>query len=112
MSFPPCSLRDCFPVPDAAGSARLEGVGMAKDFQYNVFLSHSSKDKTVVRELAARLQRDGARVWLDEEQIKPGDSIPAKIEESVLIRVHPRSSVVELLRPLLGLFHFTTATHG
>ena len=34
----------------------------------------------MVRELAARLQRDGVRVWLDEEQIKPGDSIPAKIE--------------------------------
>jgi hypothetical protein len=43
-------------------------------------LSHSAKDKAVVRELAARLQRDGVRVWLDEEQIKPGDSIPAKIE--------------------------------
>ncbi len=52
-------------------------------FTYDVFLSHSSKDKPVVRELAARLQRDGVRVWLDEEQIKPGDSIPAKIEEGL-----------------------------
>ena len=53
---------------------------MADEFQFDVFLSHSAKDKAVVRELAARLQRDGVRVWLDEEQIKPGDSIPAKIE--------------------------------
>ena len=52
-------------------------------FQFDVFLSHSAKDKAVVRELAARLQRDGVRVWLDEEQIKPGDSIPAKIEDGL-----------------------------
>jgi hypothetical protein len=53
---------------------------MADDFQFDVFLSHSAKDKAVVCELAARLKQDGVRVWLDDEQIKTGDSIPAKIE--------------------------------
>ena len=53
---------------------------MADEFQFDDFLSHSAKDRPVWRELAARLQQDGVRVWLDEEQIKPGDSIPAKIE--------------------------------
>ena len=56
---------------------------MENEFQFDVFLSHSAKDQPVVRELAARLQRDGVRVWLDEEQIKPGDSIPAKIEDGL-----------------------------
>jgi hypothetical protein len=56
---------------------------MANEFQFDVFLSHSAKDKAVVRELAARLKQDGVRVWLDEEQIKPGDSIPAKIEDGL-----------------------------
>jgi hypothetical protein len=56
---------------------------MANDFPFDVFLSHSAKDKAVVRDVAARLQRDGVRVWLDEEQIKPGDSIPAKIEDGL-----------------------------
>ena len=56
---------------------------MSSDFQFDVFLSHNTKDKTVVRELAARLQQDGVRVWLDDEQIKPGDSILAKIEEGL-----------------------------
>ncbi len=37
----------------------------------------------MVRDVAARLKQDGVRVWLDEEQIKPGDSIPAKIEEGL-----------------------------
>jgi hypothetical protein len=53
------------------------------DFAYDVFLSHSSKDKVVVRELAQRLKSDGVRVWLDEWEIKAGDNIPHKIEEGL-----------------------------
>ena len=56
---------------------------MADDFTYDVFLSHSSKDKPVVRAVAERLRADGLRVWLDEWEIRPGDSIPAKIEEGL-----------------------------
>jgi small GTP-binding protein len=52
---------------------------MANDFKYDVFLSHSSKDKAVVRAVAGRLQADGLRVWFDES----GDSNPAKIEEGL-----------------------------
>jgi len=68
------------------------------EYTYDAFLSHSAKDKAVARDVAARLQQDGVRVWLDEEQLpspagagaggrRPGegrgekpDSIPAKIE--------------------------------
>jgi hypothetical protein len=39
---------------------------MTTQFDYVVFISHSSKDKPVVRELANRLKQDGLRVWLDE----------------------------------------------
>jgi hypothetical protein len=53
---------------------------MADDFTHHVFLSHSSKDKPVVRALAKRLKKDGLRVWFDEWELKPGDSIPTKIE--------------------------------
>ena len=53
---------------------------MPTDFEFDVFLSHSSKDEAVVRPLAERLRADGLRVWLDEWEIKPGDSIPTKIE--------------------------------
>ncbi len=56
---------------------------MADDFQYDVFLSHSSKDKPIVRARGERLRADGVRVWLDEWEIKPGDSILAKIEEGL-----------------------------
>lgn len=56
---------------------------MADEFQYDVFLSHSAKDKAVVRPLAERLRADGLKVWFDEWVLKPGDSIPAKIEDGL-----------------------------
>ena len=52
-------------------------------FPFDVFLCHSSKDKVVVREIAARLKQDGVRVWFDEDQIKPGDHVAAKIDEGL-----------------------------
>ena len=42
---------------------------MGQEFQYDVFLSHSSKDKAVVRPLAERLRQDGLKVWFDEWEI-------------------------------------------
>ena len=56
---------------------------MTDEFPYDVFLSHSTKDKGVVREVAQRLRKDGVKVWFDEWVLKPGDSIPAKIEEGL-----------------------------
>ncbi len=53
------------------------------DFEFDVFLSHSSHDKDVVRDVANRLKRDNVRVWFDEWEIKAGDSIPAKIEHGL-----------------------------
>ncbi len=54
---------------------------MPDEFKYDVFLSHSSKDKAAVNPIAKRLRADGLRVWLDDRGIRPGDSIPAKIED-------------------------------
>ena len=56
---------------------------MPAEFPYDVFLSHSANDKAVVRPLAERLRADGVKVWFDEWVLKPGDSIPAKIEEGL-----------------------------
>ena len=54
-----------------------------KTFDFDVFLSHSSKDKPVVRDLAERLKRDGLKVWLDEWEIRPGDPILAKVSDGL-----------------------------
>ncbi|MFA6972939.1 MAG: TIR domain-containing protein [Gallionella sp.] len=52
-------------------------------YTHDVFLSHSSKDKAVVRIIAERLRADGLLVWFDDWELKPGDSIPAKIEQGL-----------------------------
>ena len=46
---------------------------MSDTFPFDVFLSHSSKDKAIVRAVAERLRADGLRVWLDDWEIRPGD---------------------------------------
>lgn len=56
---------------------------MAEIFTYDVFISHSEKDKPAARELAERLRRDGLRVWFDEWEIKPGDAILRKIQDGL-----------------------------
>ena len=48
-----------------------------------LFLSHSSKDKPAVRQLAAELRRRNIEVWLDEWEIDVGDSITQKVQEGL-----------------------------
>lgn len=47
------------------------------------FLSHSSKDKALIRQLAADLANAGIDVWLDEQRILVGDSIAEKIGQGL-----------------------------
>jgi hypothetical protein len=51
---------------------------MTETFTYDVLISHSAKDKPVVRELAERLKKDGLRVWFDDWEIQPGATRPTR----------------------------------
>ncbi|KAB2645186.1 MAG: TIR domain-containing protein [Verrucomicrobia bacterium] len=63
------------PRPNQRGRPRSDAPpAMSDEFPYDVFLSHSAKDKAVVRAVAERLRKDGMRVWFDEWEIKGGDS--------------------------------------
>ena len=44
---------------------------MADEFQYDVLLSHSSKDKAVVRDVAERLPKEGLRNGSQPSTINP-----------------------------------------
>ena len=50
---------------------------------YDVFLSHNSKDKPAVRELAEALRSRGLRVWLDERELVPGRRWQEALEEII-----------------------------
>ncbi len=55
------------------------------DFDWHVFISHASEDKAdVARPLADSFLRAGLKVWLDEAEIKVGDSIREKIDVGLL----------------------------
>ena len=51
--------------------------------QYDVFLSYNSKDRSSVEQLATKLKAHAISVWLDEEQITPGDSVLRNIDEGL-----------------------------
>lgn len=49
----------------------------------SVFISHSWHDKRLARRIAGAIQGLGGRVWLDEAEIKLGDSLVEKIREGI-----------------------------
>ena len=64
-------------------SGREPSRPSAAEPEFDVFLSHNSKDKPAVRELSARLTERGLRTWLDEEQLRPGLKWQTALEQIV-----------------------------
>lgn len=48
-----------------------------------VFFSYSQKDKNIVKAVASGLQNEGIDVWIDEQEIKFGDSIVRAISKGL-----------------------------
>ena len=53
------------------------------EYKWDAFLSHSSKDKPIVRDLKKRLEAAGVRCYLDEDQLGPGDNVSRALEAAV-----------------------------
>lgn len=49
----------------------------------SIFLSHTADDKAFVRKLARDLENHGIRYWLDEAEIKVGQSLIEKIRQGI-----------------------------
>src|SRR4051812_1602398 len=73
---------------------------MTKSF--DVFLSHNSKDKPAVRELAEALRDRELNVWLDEWELIPGQPWQEAIEEVIQTT---RSAAVLVGKDGLGPWH-------
>ena len=50
---------------------------------FDVFLAHSSKDKSLIRQLYGKLKDRGIQPWLDEEEIAPGTSFQDEIQQAI-----------------------------
>jgi len=51
---------------------------------FDVFLSHSSEDKDKVRVLVQRLRNEEVSVWIDEDEIYPGENIIGKLQRGLV----------------------------
>lgn len=71
------------PIKIPTGGSLREQPAAGLDYKFDAFLSHSSADKDIVRDLAHSLKAENITVWLDEEQIQPGDTITRRIEEGL-----------------------------
>ena len=50
---------------------------------WDVFISHASEDKEIVRPIVESLTKAGLTVWFDEQTLKLGDSLRRKIDEGL-----------------------------
>jgi len=72
------------------------------------FLSHGSGDKPFIRQLATDLTANDIDVWLDEQKIRVGDSIPDKIAQGLaesdyfLIAMSQKSATSEWVKKELN----------
>lgn len=60
-------------------------MSLKSETSLKIFLCHSSTDKPPIRKLYERLKGDGFNVWLDEEDILPGQDWEIEITKAVRI---------------------------
>jgi hypothetical protein len=54
-----------------------------EEYEYQVYLGHSSLDKEVVRQIRDSFERNGIRYWYDEEQLSTAGSVPSRMESGL-----------------------------
>lgn len=71
----------CLAWAPAVPQGNEEGLHMEKTSAGSpkAFLSHSHQDKSFVTQLGTELRKSGVDAWLDQWEIKPGDSLIRKI---------------------------------
>ena len=73
---------EIFMFPDRDTMNSIWNSDVLRD-DINVFISHSSRDKSIVDNIFNELQLHQIRAWYDKYEIKPGDSIVDKINEGL-----------------------------
>src|ERR1044072_3980061 len=92
-------------APDQARVSRREAIPLL-DARYVRYIhkpvaviSNNSKDVDIARRLATELGNCGVDVWIDEDQIRFGDSVPGRIGEGL---ADADLILVLISRPLLA----------
>jgi Tfp pilus assembly protein PilF len=61
----------------------MEALKITANARFDIFVSYSYQDKAFVRTLVEKLTDSGFRVWFDQWQLKPGDSINRSLRDAV-----------------------------
>lgn len=69
---------------------------------YSIFLSHSAADGPLVAGIRAQLEAIGIGVYLYEEDIQPGRSIPEKLQQAI----REQDALIALLTPASAMRSF------
>lgn len=94
------SLRDLPSLVRNVAHEEAPGVEAGNVQVFDVFICHTSEDKTeVVRPLATALRDAGLSVWYDEFELRMGDSLRRKIDKGLS---NSRFGVVVLSRDFFG----------
>ena len=84
------------------------GGNKMKAYTYDVFISHSSKDKPIVERIVQDFRREGITYWVDHEQVTFGDYVTGKIEDGL----RESKNVLVCVSSNLGRSNWCTAEHG
>jgi len=82
-----CASNPHAPVRHAV-AAFLEGLSRLQRPSIHAFVCYASEDRSVARELATSISQLGADVWLDEREIRVGDSIVQRISDALALVSH------------------------
>jgi len=79
------SMTDSFYIKPEATTKKFNLLGQPEmTVKFDIFLSHSSVDKPWVIKLKDDLLRYGVSVWLDEDEIRPGDLFVDALESALV----------------------------
>jgi hypothetical protein len=79
-----------------------------KTREFDVFLSHSSADKSIIKQIVSDFRKENINVWVDHEQINFGDNITGKIEEGL----KKSKFIIVALSKNLGKSNWCRAEYG
>ncbi len=69
--------------PSAAVQRKAKQLESAEPSAYTVFISHSSKEKWIAKQVAKEIEALGAKTWLDVKDLRGGDEIRRSIKRGI-----------------------------
>lgn len=78
FSFPPFAARD-----RAGRSPASVGISGGESGKPHAFISYAHEDRAIAHELAFGLQRRGCEVWIDNGELRAGDSLVERLAEGI-----------------------------